>query len=65
MFKIRKQAKLKCLQNSSQRNGDNLKDVRREASRIFREKEGEYLKDTMSLKQKVTTKCQRPLQRHK
>jgi hypothetical protein len=40
----RKQAKLQWLQNPSQVNGDNMDNVRREASRAFRTKKGEYLK---------------------
>jgi hypothetical protein len=51
----RKQAKLQWLQNPSQVNGDNLDNVRHEASRTFRTKKREYLKKTelMSLKQTV------------
>jgi hypothetical protein len=40
----RKKAKLQWLQNPSQVNGDNMDNVRREASRIFRTKKREYLK---------------------
>jgi hypothetical protein len=40
----RKQAKLQWLQNPSQINGDNLKDLKRETSRTFRKKKREYLK---------------------
>jgi hypothetical protein len=40
----RKQAKLQWLQDQRDANEDNLSDVRREASRHFRKKEGEYLK---------------------
>jgi hypothetical protein len=36
----RKQAKLQWLQNPSQVNGDNMDNVRREASRTFRTKRG-------------------------
>jgi hypothetical protein len=36
----RKQAKLQWLQDQSERNGDNLNNVRREASRYFRNKSG-------------------------
>jgi hypothetical protein len=39
----RKQAKLQWLQNPSQVNGDNMDNVRREASRTFRTKKREYL----------------------
>ncbi|PNF40230.1 hypothetical protein B7P43_G07077 [Cryptotermes secundus] len=41
----RKQAKLQWLQDPSQLNGDNLSNIRREASRHFRNKKREYLKD--------------------
>jgi hypothetical protein len=41
----RKQAKLQGLQDPSEANEDNLSDVRREASRHFRNKKREYLKD--------------------
>lgn len=37
-IKIRKQDKLQCLWNSSQINGDNLKNVRTETSKYFRKK---------------------------
>jgi hypothetical protein len=39
-----KQAKIQWLQNPNQSNGDNLHNVRREASRHFRIKKKEYLK---------------------
>jgi hypothetical protein len=41
----RKQAKLQWLQDSSEINGDNRNNTRRETSRHFRNKKGEYLKD--------------------
>jgi hypothetical protein len=41
----KKQAKLQLLQDPSEINGNNLNNVRREASRYFRNKEKEYLKD--------------------
>jgi hypothetical protein len=41
----RKQAKLQWLQYPSEINGDNLNNVRREASIYFRNKKREYLKD--------------------
>jgi hypothetical protein len=41
----RKQAKLQRLQDPSEANDDNLSDVRREASRYFRNKKRQYLKD--------------------
>jgi hypothetical protein len=41
----RKQAKLQWLQDPSEINGDNLNNVRCEASRQFRNKKNEYLKD--------------------
>jgi hypothetical protein len=40
----RKQGKLQWLQDPSEINGDNLNNVRREASRHFRNKKREYLK---------------------
>jgi hypothetical protein len=40
----RKQAKIQWLQNPNQSNGDNLNNIRREASRHFRNKKKEYLK---------------------
>jgi hypothetical protein len=39
-----KQAKLQCLQNPSQINGDNVQNLRRETSRTFRNKKREYMK---------------------
>jgi hypothetical protein len=44
----KKQAKLQWLQDPSERNGDNVKIVRREASRHFRNKKREYLKDKIN-----------------
>jgi hypothetical protein len=41
----RKQAELQWLQDPSEINGDNLNNIRREASRHFRNKKREYLKD--------------------
>jgi hypothetical protein len=41
----RKQAKLQWLQDPSEINRDNLNNIRREASRRFRNKKGELLKD--------------------
>jgi hypothetical protein len=41
----RKRAKLQWFQNPSKLNEDNLSNVRREASRHFRNKKREYLKD--------------------
>jgi hypothetical protein len=41
----RKHAKLQWLQDPSEVNEDNLSDVRREASRYFRKKKREYMKD--------------------
>jgi hypothetical protein len=41
----RKQAKLQWFQDPSQINGDNLNNIRREASSHFRNKKREYLKD--------------------
>jgi hypothetical protein len=44
----RKQVKLQWLQDPSEINGDNLNNVRREASRHFRNKEREYLEDKIN-----------------
>jgi hypothetical protein len=44
----RKQAKLQWLQDPSEINGNNLNKVRREASRHFRNKKREYLKDKIN-----------------
>jgi hypothetical protein len=44
----RKHAKLQCLQDPSEVNEDNLNNVRREASRHFRNKKREYLKDKIN-----------------
>jgi hypothetical protein len=44
----RKQAKLQWLQDPSEINGDNLNNVRREASRHFRNKKREYLKEKIN-----------------
>jgi hypothetical protein len=44
----RKQVKLQWLQNPNQINGDNLQNVRRETSRIFRNKKREHLKDKIN-----------------
>jgi hypothetical protein len=44
----RKQAKLQWLQDPSEVNGDNLNNVRREASRHFRNNKKEYLKDRIN-----------------
>jgi uncharacterized protein YaaR (DUF327 family) len=44
----RKQTKLQWLQDSSEINGDNLKIVRCEASKYFRNKKREYLKDKIN-----------------
>jgi hypothetical protein len=43
-----KQANLQWLQDPSEMNGDNLNNVRHEASRHFRNKKREYLKDKMN-----------------
>jgi hypothetical protein len=45
----RKQTKLLWLQGPSKINGDNLNNVRREASRHFRNKKREYLKDKINV----------------
>jgi CRISPR/Cas system-associated protein Csx1 len=44
----RKEAKLQWLQDPSEINGDNLNNVRCEASRDFRNKKREYLKDKIN-----------------
>jgi hypothetical protein len=44
----RKQAKLQWSQDPSEINGDNLRIVRRKASRYFRNKKKEYLKDKIN-----------------
>jgi hypothetical protein len=46
----RKQAKLQWLQDPSVVNEDNLSNVRREASRHFRNKKREYLKNKITVK---------------
>jgi hypothetical protein len=43
-----KEAKLKWLQDPSEINGDNLNNVRHEASGYFRNKETEYLKEEIN-----------------
>jgi hypothetical protein len=51
MLKIitsREQAKLQWLQDPSEINGDNLNNARCEASRHFRNKKREYLKDKIN-----------------
>jgi hypothetical protein len=60
----RKQAKLQWLQDPSEINGDNLNNVRREASRHFRNKKREYLKDKINgLAMKIKNKNIRDLYR--
>jgi anti-sigma28 factor (negative regulator of flagellin synthesis) len=44
IFNERKQAKMQWLQDPDQSNTDNEKNIRREASRKFRNKKLEYLK---------------------
>jgi hypothetical protein len=44
LLDLRKQAKLQWLQDPSEINGDNLRIVKREASRYFRNENREYLK---------------------
>jgi hypothetical protein len=44
----RKQAKLQWLQDPSETNGDNLNNVRCEASRCFRNRKRDYLKDKIN-----------------
>jgi hypothetical protein len=45
LLDLGKQARLQWLQYPSKINGDNLKNIRRETSRHFRNKKGEFLKD--------------------
>jgi hypothetical protein len=52
----RKQAKLQWLQDPSKINGENLNDVRREASRYFWNKKREYPKDKINELATVTTR---------
>jgi hypothetical protein len=53
----KKQARFQWLQNPSKIDGDNLNNVRCEASRYFRNKKGEYLKDkSMSLQRTIRTR---------
>jgi hypothetical protein len=44
----RKQAEFQWLQDTSEINGDNLRIVRHEANRYFRNKKREYLKDKIN-----------------
>jgi hypothetical protein len=48
LLEQRKQAKLQWLPDPSEINEDNLNNVRREASRYFRNKKKQYLKDKIS-----------------
>jgi hypothetical protein len=48
LLHLRKEAKLQWLQDTSEINGDNLNNVRREASRYFKNKQREYLKDKIN-----------------
>jgi uncharacterized protein YaaR (DUF327 family) len=58
--------KLQWLQNPSQTNGDNLKNLRCETSRIFRNKKREYLKGKINeLGTSNKNKNIRVVQRHK
>jgi hypothetical protein len=50
----RKQAKSQWLQDPSEINGDNLSPVRRGASKYFRKKKREYLKDKIN---ELVTNC--------
>jgi hypothetical protein len=62
----RKQAKLQWLQDPSIVNEDNLSNVRREASRHFRNKKREYLTKLMCLNQTVRTRTyKRAVEGHK
>jgi hypothetical protein len=59
----RKQAKLQWLQDPSEINGDNLNNVKREASRHFRNKKNEYLKD--KIKELATNSKNKNVRRNK
>jgi hypothetical protein len=48
MLRIFRSPKLQCLQDPHEINGDNLNNVRHEASRHFKEKKREFLKDKIS-----------------
>jgi hypothetical protein len=48
MLKIKRSTKLQWLQDPSEINGDNLNNVRCEASRYIRNKKREYLKDIVN-----------------
>jgi hypothetical protein len=48
LFDQRKEAKFQWLQDPSEINGDNLNNVKRDASRYFRNKKREYLKDKIN-----------------
>jgi hypothetical protein len=45
IFRSKEVAKMQRLQEANQSNRDNLNNVRREASRHFRNKKNDYLKD--------------------
>jgi hypothetical protein len=48
LLQQRKHAKFQWLQDSREINGDNLNNIRREASRYFRNKDRKYLKDKIN-----------------
>jgi hypothetical protein len=48
LFDNRKRAKLQQLQDPSKINGNKMNNIRHEASRYFRYKRGEYLKDKIN-----------------
>jgi ribosomal protein L29 len=48
LLEQRQQAKLQWLQDPSEINGDNLNNMRRQASSHFRNKKMEYLKDKIN-----------------
>jgi hypothetical protein len=48
LLEQRKQAKLQWLWDPSEMNGDNLNNIKREASRYFRNKKREYLQDKIN-----------------
>jgi hypothetical protein len=61
----RKQAKLQWLQDPSEITGDNLNNVRCEASRHFRNKKREYLKDKINYLETNRTRISETFKRNK
>jgi hypothetical protein len=48
IIRSREQAKLQCLQDSREINGDNLNNVTREANTHFKNKKMQYMKDRIN-----------------